>query len=69
MASFHNWTGDELIDTQVPQFLNEDNTATLEKLDTKFNKSLEIAEASDLNNFKDEGFYCCNINVCHRVPL
>lgn len=62
MASFHNWTGDEEIDTQVPQFLNEDNTATLEKLDTKFNKSLEIAEASDLNNFKDEGFYCCNIN-------
>lgn len=62
MASFHNWTGDEEIDTQVPQFLNEDNTATLEKLDTKFNKSLEIAEASDLNNFKDEGFYCCNLN-------
>ena len=62
MASFHNWTGDEEIDTQVPQFLNEDNTATQEKLDTKFNKSLEIAEASDLNNFKDEGFYCCNIN-------
>lgn len=35
MASFHNWTGDELIDTQVPQFLNEDNAATQEKLDTK----------------------------------
>ncbi len=62
MASFHNWTGDEEIDTQVPQFLNEDNTATLEKLDTKFNKSLEIAEASDLNNFKNEGFYYCNSN-------
>ena len=62
MASFHNWTGDELIDTQVPQFLNEDNAATQEKLDTKFNKSLDIAEASDLNNFKDEGFYCCNSN-------
>lgn len=62
MAGFHNWTGDELIDTQVPQFLNEDNTATQEKLDTKFNKSLDIAEASDLNNFKDEGFYCCNSN-------
>lgn len=62
MAGFHNWTGDELIDTQVPQFLNEDNTATQEKLDTKFNKSLDIAKASDLNNFKDEGFYCCNTN-------
>ena len=62
MASFHNWTGDEEIDTQVPQFLNEDNTATQEKLDTKFNKSLEIAEASDLNNFKDEGLYCCSSN-------
>lgn len=62
MASFHNWTGDELIDTQVPQFLNEDNAATQEKLDTKFNKSLDIAEASDLSNFKDEGFYCCNSN-------
>lgn len=62
MASFHNWTGDEEINTQVPQFLNEDNTATQEKLDTKFNKSLDIAEASDLNNFKEEGFYCCNSN-------
>lgn len=62
MASFHNWTGDEEIDTQVPQFLNEDNAATQEKLDTKFNKSLDIAEASDLNNFKDEGLYCCNSN-------
>lgn len=62
MASFHNWTGDEVIDKQVPQFLNKDNAATQEKLDTKFNKSLEIAEASDLNNFKDEGFYCCNFN-------
>lgn len=62
MASFHNWTGDEEINTQVPQFLNEDNKATQEKLDIKFNKSLDIAEASDLNNFKDEGFYCCNSN-------
>ena len=62
MANFHNWTGDEEIDKQVPQLLNEDNAATQEKLDTKFNKSLEIAEASDLNNFKDEGFYCCNSN-------
>lgn len=62
MASFHNWTGDEEIDKQVPQFLNEDNAATQEKLDTKFNKSLEIAEASDLNNFTDEGFYYCNSN-------
>lgn len=60
MADFHNWTGDEEIDTQVPQFLNEDNAATLEKLDTKFNKSLEIATSSDLNNFTDEGFYYCN---------
>lgn len=60
MADFHNWTGDEEIDTQVPQFLNEDNAATLEKLGTKFNKSLEIATSSDLNNFKYEGFYYCN---------
>ena len=69
MASFHNWTGDEEIDTQVPQFLNEDNTATQEKLDTKFNKSLDITEASDLNNFKDEGFYCCNSNSCAETIL
>ena len=62
MASFHNWTGDELIDTQVPQFLNEDNAATQEKLDTKFNNSLKITVAADLNNFKDEGFYYCNSN-------
>ena len=62
MASFHNWTGDELIDTQVPQFLNEDNVATQEKLDTKFNNSLKITGAADLNNFKDEGFYYCNSN-------
>lgn len=62
MASFHNWTGDEEIDTQVPQFLNDDNAATQEKLDTKFNNSLEITGAADLNNFKDEGFYCCNSN-------
>ena len=62
MASFHNWTGDEEIDTQVPQFLNEDNTATQEKLDTKFNNSLKIIVAADLNNFKDEGFYYCNSN-------
>lgn len=69
MASFHNWTGDEEIDTQVPQFLNEDNTATQEKLDTKFNKSLDITEASDLNNFKDEGFYCCNSNSLAETIL
>ena len=62
MASFHNWTGDELIDIQVPQFLNEDNAATQEKLDTKFNNSLKITGAADLNNFKDEGFYYCNSN-------
>lgn len=62
MASFHNWTGDELIDTQVPQFLNEDNTATQEKLDTKFNNSLKITVAADLNSFKDEGLYYCNSN-------
>lgn len=62
MASFHNWTGDEEIDTQVPQFLNEDNVATQEKLDTKFNNSLKITVAADLNNFKDEGFYYCNSN-------
>ena len=62
MASFHNWTGDEEIDTQVPQFLNEDNAATQEKLDTKFNNSLKITGAADLNNFKDEGFYYCNSN-------
>ena len=62
MASFHNWTGDEEIDTQVPQFLNEDNAATQEKLDTKFNNSLKITVAADLNNFKDEGFYYCNSN-------
>lgn len=62
MASFHNWTGDELIDTQVPQFLNEDNVVTQEKLDTKFNNSLKITVAADLNNFKDEGFYYCNSN-------
>ena len=60
MASFHNWTGDEEIDTQVPQFLNDDNAATQEKLDTKFNNSLKITGAADLNNFKDEGFYYCN---------
>lgn len=62
MASFHNWTGDELIDTQVPQFLNEDNAATQEKLDTKFNNSLKITGAADLNSFKDEGLYYCNSN-------
>lgn len=62
MASFHNWTGDEEIDTQVPQFLNEDNTATQEKLDTKFNNSLKITGAADLNSFKDEGLYYCNSN-------
>lgn len=62
MASFHNWTGDEEIDTQVPQFLNDDNAATQEKLDTKFNNSLEITGAADLNSFKDEGLYYCNSN-------
>ena len=45
MASFHNWTGDEEIDTQVPQFLNEDNTATQEKLDTKLGKNETAARA------------------------
>lgn len=69
MAGFHNWTGDEEIDKQVPQFLNEDNAATKERLDTKFNKSLDIANASDLNNFMDEGFYCCNTNSCAETIL
>ena len=45
MASFHNWTGDEEIDTQVPQFLNEDNVATQEKLDTKLGKTETAAAA------------------------
>ena len=45
MASFHNWTGDELIDTQVPQFLNEDNAATQEELDTKLSKTETAAAA------------------------
>lgn len=45
MASFHNWTGDEEIDTQVPQFLNEDNAATQEKLDTKLSKTETAAAA------------------------
>ena len=45
MASFHNWTGDEEINTQVPQFLNEDNTATQEKLDTKLGKNDTAAAA------------------------
>ena len=62
MASFHNWTGDEEIDTQVPQFLNDDNAATQEKLDTKFNNSLKITGVADLNSFKDEGLYYCNSN-------
>lgn len=62
MASFHNWTGDEEIATQVPQFLNEDNAATQEKLDIKFNNSLKITGAADLNSFKDEGLYYCNSN-------
>ena len=69
MTDFHNWTGDEEIDKQVPQFLNEDNAATKERLDTKFNKSLDIANASDLNNFMDEGFYCCNTNSCAETIL
>lgn len=63
MASFHNWTGDEEIATQVPQFLNADNAATREILDAKFNKTSEIVGASDLNSFRDEGFYCCNSNA------
>ena len=46
MASFHNWTGDELIDTQVPQFLNEDNAATQEKLATKLGKNETAARAT-----------------------
>ena len=53
MASFHNWTGDELIDTQVPQFLNDDNAATQEKLDTKLGKNDTAAAAihdADGNN-------------------
>lgn len=45
MASFHNWTGDEEIGTQVPQFLNEDNAATQEKLDTKLSKTETAAAA------------------------
>lgn len=63
MASFHNWTGDEEIATQVPQLLNADNAATREILDDKFNKTSEIVGASDLNSFRDEGFYCCNSNA------
>lgn len=62
MTNFHNWTGDEEIAEQVPQFLNDDNAATLEKLDTKFNNSLKITGAVDLNSFKDEGLYYCNSN-------
>ncbi len=62
MADFHNWTGDEEIDKQVPQFLNNDNTATQEKLDTKFNKTVGIARASDLNNIRGEGLYVCGSN-------
>mgnify|MGYP004661970157 CR=1 FL=1 len=62
MANFHNWTGDELIDTQVSQFLNEDNAATQKKLDAKFNKSYHLAKASDLNNIRGEGLYVCGSN-------
>lgn len=62
MANFHNWTGDEVIDKQVPQFLNEDNAATQEKLDAKFNKSYYLAKASDLNSIRNEGFYICGSN-------
>ena len=62
MASFHNWTGDEEIDKQVPQFLNEDNAATQEKLNAKFNKSYHLAKASDLNSIRNEGFYTCGSN-------
>lgn len=46
MTDFHNWTGDEEIDTQVPQFLNEDNAATQEKLDTKLSKTETAAAAT-----------------------
>lgn len=69
MASFHNWTGDEEIATQVPQFLNADNATTQERLDTKFNKTSEIVGASDLNSFRDEGFYCCNSNAHAETVL
>lgn len=62
MANFHNWTGDEVIDTQVSQFLNEDNAATQEKLNAKFNKSYHLAKASDLNNIRGEGLYVCGSN-------
>ena len=62
MANFHNWTGDEEIDKQVPQLLNEDNAATQEKLNTKFNKSYHLAKASDLNSIRNEGFYICGSN-------
>lgn len=69
MANFHNWTGDEKIDKQVPQLLNEDNVATQEKLDAKFNKTVGIARASDLNNIRDEGFYSCNYNLDAKTML
>ena len=69
MASFHNWTGDEEIDKQVPQFLNEDNAATQEKLNTKFNKSYHLAKASDLNNIRGEGFYICGSNNDAKTML
>lgn len=62
MANFHNWTGDEVIDTQVSQFLNEDNAATQEKLDAKFNKSYYLAKDTDLNNIRGEGLYVCGSN-------
>ena len=69
MTSFHNWTGDELIDKQVPQLLNEDNAATQEKLNAKFNKSYHLAKASDLNSIRNEGFYICGSNDDARTML
>ena len=69
MANFHNWTGDEEIDKQVPQLLNNDNVATQEKLDTKFNKTVGLARASDLNNIRNEGFYSCNYNLDAKTML
>ena len=69
MASFHNWTGDEEIDKQVPQFLNEDNAATQEKLNAKFNKSYYLSKASDLNSIRNEGFYICGANNDAKTML
>lgn len=69
MAGFHNWTGDEEIDTQVPQFLNEDNVVTQEKLDNKFNNTVHIKEATDLNDFIEEGIYNCTYNSIAETIL